>query len=178
MLPGMGKNGWSERGMPCWRQDTRRPRRDSTCLGCFAVGEPLHGRPPPLESGISRRGRLAAVRQSAPPQRAPEPVRQTQSRRRSYCRSTRRSKLRLAAHRVRVRSKWYWPIALGFRSGGFRQRLAVRVDLADGCEDVIDAAAVGQQQRLGHPRDRLANQLVARQFLKAVAVRFQSCRAE
>ena len=29
MPPGIGKNCWSERGMPCWGQDTSRRRRDS-----------------------------------------------------------------------------------------------------------------------------------------------------
>jgi len=33
MLPGIGINCWSERGMPCWRKDTRRPRRDSSNAG-------------------------------------------------------------------------------------------------------------------------------------------------
>jgi len=59
--------------------------------------------------------------------------------------------------------------------GEFR---SVRLDLPNGCRNVIDVAAVGQQQVLGHRHRRRAHLAVALEFLETVAVRLQPLGAE
>lgn len=55
---------------------------------------------------------------------------------------------------------------------------AVGFEFLDGFEDVVHGATVGQQQRLGQADGRLADLLVAFQFLEALPIRLHNQRCD